>query len=250
MSFDISLQLYMVRDALADDFLGGIKRVADLGYGFVEFAGFGGHSAAEIARTLDDAGIRASGAHVPLTVFDDAEPIIEEMRMIGCTQATIPSIPEAMRDSKEAWITSARKIEAAVPIFAHAGIGLGYHNHAFEWDQFDGYQILVDNAPSANLQLDVFWAKYAGQDPIEWISKLTGRLPSIHCKDYGADGADIELGDGILDFVQILEAARKAGTKTLVVEMDTPRLAPMDSAAKSLAGLRAALQRLDDQETH
>ncbi len=246
MSFDISLQLYTVRDALAADFLGGINRVADLGYGFVEFAGFGGHSAAEVARTLDWAGIKASGAHVPLSIFDDAAPIIDELRTIGCAQATIPSIPEHMRGSKEAWIESAKKIESAVPVFAEAGIGLGYHNHAFEWDQFDGYQTLVDNAPSANLQLDVFWAKYAGQDPIEWINRLSGRLPSIHCKDFGADGADIELGDGILDFVQILKAAEKAGTKTLVVEMDTPRLSPMESAAKSLTGLKTALQSLDN----
>lgn len=246
MAFEISLQLYMVRDALAGDFLGGLKKVADLGYPNVEFAGFGGHSAEEVARTLAECELKPSGAHVPLSVFEDASPVIDELRTIGCTQATIPSIPENMRDSAAAWIESAKKIEATVPVFADAGIALGYHNHAFEWDQFDGYQLLVDNAPSANLQLDVFWAKYAGQDPLEWIHRLHGRIPSIHCKDFGADGADIELGDGVLDFVEILRAARDAGTKTLVVEMDTPRFEPMESAAKSLVGLKAALQALGD----
>jgi sugar phosphate isomerase/epimerase len=246
MSFNISLQLYTVRDALQTDFLGGIKRVSELGYPFVEFAGFGGHSAAEVARTLKGAGMKASGAHVPLSVFEDASPIIDELLAIGCNQATIPSIPEEMRSSKEKWIESAKKIENAVPVFAEAGIGLGYHNHAFEWDEFEGYATLVENAPSANLQLDVFWAKVAGQDPIEWINRLSGRLPSIHCKDFGADGVDIELGDGVLDFVEILRAAKDAGTQTLVVEMDTPRLPPMESAAKSLKGLRAALDGLDN----
>lgn len=246
MAFNIALQLYTVRDALQNDFLGGIKRVADLGFGYVEFAGFGGHSAEEITKTLRETGMKASGAHVPLLVFDDAAPTIEELHTIGCNQATIPSIPEEMRTSKQAWIDSAKKIEATVPVFADAGIGLGYHNHAFEWDAFDGFAALVENAPSANIQLDVFWAMVAGQDPIAWINRLSGRLPSIHCKDLGADGADIELGDGVLDFVQILQAADAAGTKTLVIEMDTPRMAPLDSAHRSLIGLRNVMQQLYD----
>jgi len=246
MGFDVSLQLYTVRDDLENDFLGGIKRVSDLGYNFVEFAGFGGHSAADVARTLKETGLKASGAHIPLSVFEDASPIIDELLEIECKQATIPWLPTSMRNSKQAWLDSANMIENIVPIFFEAGIGLGYHNHAFEWDEFDGYVTIVESAPSANLQLDVFWAKVAEQDPVEWINRLAERLPSIHCKDIGSDGEDIELGDGELDLIEILRAAKRAGTQTLVVEMDTPRLPPMESAAKSLHGLRVALQSLDN----
>lgn len=240
--FGVALQLYTVREALEGDFLGGLRNVADIGYKFVEFAGFGGHSATEVSRVLRECGLRASGAHAPISILDNPEPVIAELREIGCTQATIPSIPEEMRPDLQGWVGAAKRIDESALLLATEGIELGYHNHAFEFGDTHGFETIVESAPNANLQLDVFWATVAGEDPIGWIDRLHGRLPSIHCKDLGADGVDIELGDGVLDFAEILRAAERAGTRTLVVEMDTPRLEPMESARRSLIGLQKVLE--------
>ncbi|MDQ2986735.1 MAG: sugar phosphate isomerase/epimerase [Armatimonadota bacterium] len=240
-SFDVALQLYTVRESLEGDFLGGLRKVADMGYKFVEFAGFGGHTAAEVGRVLSECGLRASGSHVPTSILDDPGPVIDELREIGCSQLTIPSIPEEMRPDLQGWIDAAKRIDECAVSLATQGLALGYHNHAFEFGDTHGFETIVERAPNANLQLDVFWATVAGEDPIAWIGRLHGRLPSIHCKDLGADGVDIELGDGVLDFAEILRAAERAGTRTLVVEMDTPRLEPMESARRSLLGLQDVL---------
>ena len=237
MSFDVALQLYTVRDALAGDFIGGLAKVADMGYRHVEFAGFGGHTASEIAQALNDLQMQASGAHVPVSILDDDSKLIDELKTINCKHATIPWLPEELRAS---WPNIARRMNDFATSIAKRDIALGYHNHAMEFEE-NGFSQLIEHAPDLNIQLDVYWAAKAGEDPVEWIDRLAGRLPSIHCKDLGADGHDIELGEGVLDWKAILEAAERAGVRTLVIEMDTPRLEPMASAAKCLKGLQRYL---------
>lgn len=240
MSFRISLQLYTVRDALAGDFLGGLAKVAEMGYSHVEFAGFGGCSAHQVARAMSSLGLLASGAHVPLSVLDDIQPVLDDLREIGCTEATLPSVPEDMR---AAWVETATRLDECALKLAEHGIAFGYHNHAFEFEG-GGYSILTGSTSHTNFQLDVYWAAKAGEDPVEWIHRLSGRIPSIHCKDMGEDGADIELGSGILNWQQILSAAKEAGVQTLVTEMDTPRMAPMQSARACLQGLTESFKSM------
>jgi sugar phosphate isomerase/epimerase len=233
MPFDISLQLYTIRDSLKDDFIAGLAGVADMGYRFVEFAGFGRHSAKEIASAMKTLGLSASGAHIPVSILEDPAPIVDELREIGCSEATLPWLPETMRD----WPSVAVTLDRCAEKLREQGIALGYHNHAFEFDK-GGYRALVEKTRQTNFQLDVYWAAYADEDPVKWIGKLAGRIPSIHCKDMGEDRQDIELGDGVFDWRRIIDAAERSGTRTLVVEMDTPRLEPMESARRSLRGLR------------
>src|SRR5687767_14679573 len=99
MAFEISLQLYTVRDVLAHDFLGGLSRVADTGYECVEFAGFGDSTAENVSAKLRELGLKANGAHVPLSVLDDPLPVVNDLKEIDCNQATLPWVPESMRGS-------------------------------------------------------------------------------------------------------------------------------------------------------
>ena len=73
MSFPVALQLYSVRDAMAEDFAGTIKKVKDMGYDGVEFAGLFDHSAEEVKRICDEVGVDPISAHVPYDELD-ADP--------------------------------------------------------------------------------------------------------------------------------------------------------------------------------
>jgi sugar phosphate isomerase/epimerase len=146
-------------------------------------------------------------------------------------------VPEALRAD---WVATAARLDETAVVLGEHGIAFGYHNHAFEFEN-DGYSKLTQAAVQTNFQLDVFWAEKAGEDAISWIDKLSGRMPSIHCKDLATDGDDIEIGAGVLDWQAILEAAQAAGVTTLVTEMDNPRHEPLASAKACLDGLNLAL---------
>ena len=51
--FKVGIQLYGLRNAMAADFDGTLKAVADLGYEYVEFAGYYDHTAEEIKALLE-----------------------------------------------------------------------------------------------------------------------------------------------------------------------------------------------------
>ena len=60
---EYGLQLYSVRDITQKGLESAMQKVADLGYSFVEFAGFFGNSAPEVGRMLRETGLRISGTH-------------------------------------------------------------------------------------------------------------------------------------------------------------------------------------------
>ena len=62
----IGVQLYSVRDEMERDFEGTLKRVKDMGYDCVEFAGLFGRSAAEVKALCDAYGLIPISAHVSL----------------------------------------------------------------------------------------------------------------------------------------------------------------------------------------
>jgi MIP family channel proteins len=126
------------------------------------------------------------------------------------------------------------------------GIDFAYHNHAFEYEKFDGktgLDILFDNTEKhlVKAEVDVYWVKVGGEDPVERINKLGDRCILLHLKDVGA-GAEhkfAEVGTGILDFAAILAAAKKVGVKYGVVEQDnTYGKPPLEAVKTSLENLK------------
>jgi sugar phosphate isomerase/epimerase len=245
MGFQIGLQLYSVREPLAAEFIGGLEKVAEIGYEHVEFAGFGDLSPRTIADALQRLDIRAAGAHVPAKVFDNPEAIIDDIVAIGAANATMPGLPESMRSSLEDWKESARSLEEVAKAFSDNGLTFGYHNHAFEFDSQNGFEIILRDTRILKFQLDVFWAAKAGKDPVSLIRLLGGRLQSLHCKDLAPDGRDVEVGDGVLDWPAILSAAASAGVTMLIVEMDNPRGDAFESAENSLLGLTKHIEQYE-----
>ena len=251
MSFPIALQLYTVRADMAADFEGTLKKVKEMGYDGVEFAGMHGVQPREIERMCREIGLVPLSAHIPFTSLMENPWILSDYKDIGCRYAVIPYLNEEYRPGKQKFrevIEGARFLGEKANAL---GLRLAYHNHDFEFDKLgDEYalDILYREVPAELLQtqLDTCWVNVGGEDPVAYIRKYAGRAEMVHLKDfvgrksenmYALIGIDEDekkdthgkfefrpLGKGVQNFPAILEAAKEAGTKWVIVEQDTPSM--------------------------
>lgn len=247
MTDRIALQLYTLRAEAARDLLGTLAAAARIGYRAVELAGYHGVPVSQVRAVLDDLGIRAVAAHVPWEDFEDRpREALDELLTLGCAYAVVPSLPRALQ-RPDAVPDVAERIRTWSALCAARDVRLGYHNHAFELELTGpGGETLLDLLVAGTepadllLELDVYWARVAGADPIALIERHAGRVALIHLKDMRRDGRDAPVGEGILPWPEIAGAARRARVDWYVVEQDEPD-DPLADVATSLRNARALL---------
>lgn len=239
-----ALQLYSVRDHLGKDLAGTLKRVKDIGYDYVEVAGMPRMTAAECKGVLDDSGLQPISSHVPYDVVTgQPDQAIEDAVTLGIKYVVVPWIGgKKMVPDKDAWVACGKALDEAGARLREGGVQLCYHNHAHEFERFDGefiYDILLGAAKSENLAVepDTYWIKYGGVDPVTVIEKYSGRCPLLHIKDMaaGEERAMVEVGRGTIDWKPILAAGADAGTQWYIVEQDESSRDSLESAKISAA---------------
>jgi sugar phosphate isomerase/epimerase len=145
-------------------------------------------------------------------------------------------------------------LDTAGAVLRENGCVLSYHNHAIEFIRL-GNEVLMDyivratSPENLKLELDTYWVQFGGADPVEWCKKAAGRLPVLHCKDYGFGTNNqpffAEIGYGNLDFPAIVAAADAGGCEWFVVEQDTCPGDPFVSLEKSYRTMRDCLSSAD-----
>jgi sugar phosphate isomerase/epimerase len=272
MALPIALQLYSVRYALNADFEGTIRKVKELGYDGVEFAGLFDKKPEYIKALLDETGLVPISAHVDInTMLNDPEGTFAAYRKIGCKYIAVPYLPVERRPGSGIFEKTLEDIKMLGKKAKEAGLILLYHNHDFEFVKIgDEYalDILYKTVPSDLLQteFDTCWIKVSNEDPAEYITKYKGRTPVVHLKDFykpadkkagkmyeligisseGKTAADEEvfgfrpLGYGMQDIPAILKASIKSGAEWVVVEQDSPQKGKteMESARLSIKYLK------------
>jgi sugar phosphate isomerase/epimerase len=224
----LGIQLYTLREQMREDVEGTLARVAEIGYGEVEFAGYFGRPPAAVRDALDAAGLRAPAAHIGYDLIGDPwERTLAEAAAIGHDALIVPSLPGDLRSSLDGYRRVADAFNRAGEQARAAGLGFGFHNHDVELASIEGtvpLQLLIDaTEPSlVFIELDVFWAVRGGADPIAFMTAPGRRVRMIHAKDMAADGAMVDVGEGTIDFARILEAGRAHGLEHVFVEHDQP----------------------------
>ena len=240
----IVLQLYTVRERTAQDFLGTLRQVAEMGYPAVEFAGYGNTPVREVRRALDEYGLRGVSAHVPFSSLENSpQQALEELQTLGCEHCVVPGIPEERRSTADQVRRLAGTFNELGGRCREQGLRFGYHNHAYEFEPLDGgnmFELIARNTDPelVSLELDIFWAYYGGADPVELIQRHKGRMPLLHVKDMADDEqrSDAPVGEGILPYSTYLAAGAEAGAQVYIVEQDHPRNA-MEDVRTSLRNL-------------
>jgi sugar phosphate isomerase/epimerase len=244
----IALQLYTVRRDLASDLEGTLRAVAEAGYTAVEVAGLPPVDPARLAGLLEDNGLRVAAAHESLDALrTEAAAVLERLTSLGCPRVVVPFLAEADRATVADTRRTAAELATIAGTVGDHGLRLAYHNHNFEFAPLDGttvWDVLLDELPAdrVDIELDVFWAAYAGEDPVARIRALAGRVRLLHMKDLGDDRRDYPPGEGSLPFEAIVAAGREAGVEWYIVEQDEPRDALNDivRGLRHLEGLAAA----------
>jgi sugar phosphate isomerase/epimerase len=241
----IAIQMYTLRDQVAADIVGTLRAVAELGYGAVELHSFGGLSAADLRTQLDTLGLQVAGVHIALNRLEQQlDAALADMRALGSRYVVCPFLPPERR-SAEGYHTLAQTLGRVGRECRAQGFQLCYHNHDFEFQRLSeqtGFDILFGKTDAALVQfeLDVYWAAFAGRDPVEQLGSLKGRVPLVHLKDMAAGSRTFaEVGHGTLDFPAILAACDAAGAQWLIVEQDRSERPPLESVGMSLAYLRS-----------
>lgn len=246
----VALQLYSVRDQAREDFRGVVHAVGEMGYDGVQFAGYGGLSAGEMRRLLEDAGVRPAGTHAGLETLESAlDQEIEYNRAIGNAWVICPALPEARRRDVAGWREVAGSLNRIGERCRAGGLQFGYHNHAFEFPEVPesgglrGLDILLDETDPALVfwEPDVFWITKGGADSSALIRRYAGRVPITHLKDMTRDARQTfaEVGEGTLDWPSILAASDEAGAEWHCVEQDRCDRPPLESVRLSLQHLHA-----------
>lgn len=242
-NLQVALQLYTVRDETNRDFAGTLRRVAQIGYTAVEFAGYGNLTAQETSALLAETGLYSVSTHLRLEALQDSQldASIRYCLNIGCPNIVLPWLPNEWR-TREGMQALAPRLNAIGQRCQEHGIAFGYHNHDFEFTRVDGVYLFdhllqATNPSLVKVELDVYWAAYTGVDPVEYLHTHADRVALIHLKDMAADRSMTEVGKGILDMRGICEFARTRGLWG-IVENDHPQLPSLESARISLEYFR------------
>ncbi|HZF67535.1 MAG TPA: sugar phosphate isomerase/epimerase [Gemmatirosa sp.] len=241
----LGVQLYTVRAAMQQDFEGTLARLAAIGFAEVEFAGYFGRDPRAVRATLDRVGLRAPSAHVPIADVRTRLPqVLDAARVVGHEWVVVPWLDAAERGkTADTWRRLADELTAAGRRVREAGMRLAYHNHDFELQPVDGQlplELLLRGTDPAlvDFELDLYWATFAGQDPLEWFARHPGRFAMLHLKDSAGppDHRMTAVGAGRIDFARILARRGEAGTRHVFVEHDEP--------ADAFASVRASHDHL------
>lgn len=238
----LSVQLWSVRDAFAADRADTLRRLAELGFRFVEPFGLGDlektpaqrlKEAGELRELLHGHGMQVSGVHLNAGVGEQTDAILDEMQALGATEGflawpgAIPGMDRETLRSREDTIKLAEIVNETAHKAAGRGLKIGYHNHDFEWTPQDdgqyGYDVLLEQLdPQVTLELDVYWAMVAGRNLPELLKHLGSRVTALHIKDgfetVSEERPQVPLGQGLVDYVAAIRAAPHV--RWHVLEMD------------------------------
>jgi sugar phosphate isomerase/epimerase len=237
----IALQLYSIHKYTGNTSLSKtLEDVAKIGYKGVEFAGYWGHGAKEIAAMLADNGLVACGTHVSTGAFtgDELEKSCEFCRECGFDLMICPGggnlPPENWDGTFDDWMRHITAFYAdAAEKAANFGCRIGLHNHAWEFERklSDGtlyWDYFFANTPkNVCMEQDVGWTSFAGYNPCEQYAKFPGRSPTLHAKENGMDEPEFDaiLGrpaKGVkgVEWEKLFPVAEKDGVEWFVVECE------------------------------
>ncbi len=218
---EYGVQLYSVRDITKTDMAGALAKVKSQGYASVEFAGFFGLQAAEVAGLLQKTGLKISGTHTGLAeLLDKTEETIAYHKAIGNPRIIVPSADLGSQEKIDTFVAAVSGLQICLK---REGLRLGFHNHDREFrlnpDGSVAFEQLVYRT-ELDLEIDTFWAYAAGADPVALLKRLQSRVPVIHIKDGYQNGEGMPLGRGTAPVKAVYETAKDLGIP-MVVESET-----------------------------
>ncbi len=251
----IGIQLWTIRDAMAADPLGSLKKLAEMGYQDVEIAGYNNGmyynmKPKAFKKVLDDLGLALRSGHGGLgfndnetkgTFLNEFERYAADAASIGQQYIVLAWIPQDYR-TMDGYKKLIEILNKNGEIAKKHGVQVAYHNHDFEFQEIDGqipYDLMLQQTDKdlVDFELDLYWIRKGKKNYKDYFEKYSGRFPLWHVKDMeDSDEAFFtEVGNGVINFPEIFKCRKKSGMKYFYVEQDDCRnFKPLKSAEISL----------------
>jgi len=243
----VGLQLWSVRDDIKTDFAAAVSKVAEIGYRYVEMAGYGNLDAPKAQKAIATAGLKAISTHASFVhLKTELNRIVDEAKLFGVKHVVCSSPPPEALASRQTCEQLGKEFDEIGARLREHQLALSFHNHAKEFTSLDGRYALdwiMDSAAPRNLgsQLDVYWAFFAKVDCSTYIRPLGRRVTSLHIKDgFLSEKRDTcEIGFGKVPFEDIFKTIEAIGTvEFYIVEQEDYKFPPMECVKKSFETLK------------
>ncbi|MDC8829815.1 sugar phosphate isomerase/epimerase family protein [Alteromonas gilva] len=245
----VGLQLYTLRSMMEKSVSDTLKLVANVGYKELEFAGFFDNNPSAVKALIDELGLSAPSAHVPLQLLEqDIDKQIEIANIMEHKYMVVPWLPAEQRSKDIAgWQRLAEQLNQFGEKCKANGIQLAYHNHDFEFENIDGqlpYNTLLDECEESlvAMELDLYWTVKAGFNPVDYFKRNPGRFKLWHVKDMDKNGEFADVGKGTINFDDIFANAELSGIEHKFVERDRT-----DNLVETIKQGYLAVSRLNDK---
>lgn len=251
---EIGLQLWSVKDDMGKDAVGTVAAVGEMGYTFIETAGYGdgkfyGMDPVEFKKVANKNGLDFLSSHCGQALPDEDkwdetmewwDVCIDAHAAAGVKYIVQPFMDEKGYGSLEDLQRYCDYFNAVGEKCNSRGIRFGYHNHDKEFEEVDGivrYDYMLQNTHPKKVmfQLDLYWIMVGGKNAVDYFDNYPGRFEIWHIKDKKEVGAS-----GEMDFKSIFKAKKKAGMKYIIVEVEDYSYTPLESVQKSLEFLQNA----------
>lgn len=245
----LGAQLYTVRkftqtaEGVAETF----RKVAEIGYTAVQISAFGAVPAEEVAKMAGESGLKIAATHAAWKRFlEELDLVIGEHKLWGCSHPAIGGLPGEYftEDGLKRFLDELAPVSERL---AEEGMDFSYHNHNHELARHGGrtwLAMLYERADPKVLkaEIDTYWIQAGGGDPAQWVRKCAGREPLLHLKDMAVTPARevrmAPIGEGNLNWPEILKAAEAGGVEWCLVEQDDCyELDPFEALAVSYRNL-------------
>lgn len=232
----IGAQLYTVYKycQTLDDLAESLRKVADIGYKYVQVSGTCRCESGWLKEQLQRNGLECVITHTPEDLLNgDIDAVIRWHKDLGCHHVGLGYYQFNQRDDSD-YRQFVSQYGPVIKAIAESGLQFMYHNHSDEFKRLPNgntviEQMCQDFTPKElGITADTFWMQVGGVNPAEWIEKLSGRVPCIHLKDYMMRSwmeRDVfnffaPIGEGNINFDAVFAAAEKSGTQYMLVEQD------------------------------
>lgn len=252
------VQVYTVREftQTREGYEDSLRKIREIGYDCVQT--YAPHMSDEEHKAfLAELGLKSEsvGGNYEEMLNDPAaiKKAIETAHFYGTDLISFGTMPIPLRESREGYLTYAAGVNKIGAELKKEGCKLIYHPHALEFFSLgggeNGFDLLFKETDPESFwfSLDTHWIQSGGKNPPDYIRKAKGRLPMVHFKDYkivgGADPIEQvckafgEVGEGNLNWPEIIDACHEVGVESVVVEQDVCPGNPFDSLAVSFRNM-------------
>lgn len=245
----IGVQLYSIRDDMGKDPLGSLKKVAQMGYEYVEHANyvdrkFYGYSPKEFRKVLDDLGLKMISGHTVMgrqhwdearkDFFDSWKYTVDDAAVLGQKYVVSPSMDNSMRSKYDDFLHYMEIFNKCGELCKKQGMKFGYHNHDFEFSEKLNNEKLFDimmrsmDPDKVVVQLDMGNLYNGGAVALDVVRQYPGRFENLHVKDeiLSSGGGDkyesTIIGKGIVNAREVIDLATKiGGTEVYIIEQES-----------------------------